>query len=154
MGKSEIPKVFYNTIADPDINNIENEFHQKINSLKHDEIRRGRNLVGPHRDDLIFSIDELELKKYGSQGQNKTFQIALRFSQFFFLKDKLGITPIFLMDDVFGELDAFRAERISNYLGEIGQAFITMTDFSKLDKLSKSDEDIILDVKNGKVAYA
>ena len=98
---------------------------------------------------MICDFDNLEIKKFGSQGQNKTFQIALRFSQFFYLKDKLKITPLFLMDDVFGELDSFRAEKISNYLSEIGQAFITMTDFSKLEKLSKSDTDLVFNVNDG-----
>ncbi|MDX1699115.1 MAG: DNA replication and repair protein RecF, partial [Melioribacteraceae bacterium] len=76
------------------------------------------------------------------------------FSQFFYLKSKLGITPIFLMDDVFGELDSFRAEKISKYLSEIGQAFITMTDFSKIEKLEKTENDLILEVSKGNVAYA
>ena len=122
--------------------------------VKNDELRRARNLIGPHRDDFEFFIDRLELKKFGSQGQNKTFQIALRFSQFYYLKDKLNITPIFLMDDVFGELDSFRAERISNYLGEIGQAFITMTDFSKLERLNQSENDLVFNVKDGHVNHA
>ena len=121
---------------------------------ENNELRRARNVLGPHRDDFEFFIDKLELKKFGSQGQNKTFQIALRFSQFFYLKDKLNITPIFLMDDVFGELDSFRAERISNYLGKIGQAFITMTDFSKLENLNSTENDLVFNVTNGNVTNA
>ncbi len=134
MGKNEFPEIKYVSFSS-EIENVENFFQQKINELKKEELKKARNLVGPHIDDFDFFIDELELKKYGSQGQHKTFQIALRFSQFFYLKDKLKITPIFLMDDVFGELDSFRAEKISSYLKSIGQAFITMTDFSKLKNL-------------------
>ncbi|MCB0729964.1 MAG: DNA replication and repair protein RecF [Ignavibacteriae bacterium] len=155
MGVSEFPKIKYSTISNGNsVFQIEENFKEECNKVKNDELKRARNLAGPHRDDFEFYINNLELKKYGSQGQNKTFQIALRFSQFFYLKEKLNLTPIFLMDDVFGELDSFRAEKISLYLGEIGQAFITMTDFSKLEKLNKSDNDLVFNVKNGKVAYA
>ena len=59
-----------------------------------------------------------------------------------------------LMDDVFGELDTYRAEKISSYLGSIGQAFITMTDFSKLDKLNVSENDKVISVTNGNAVYA
>jgi DNA replication and repair protein RecF len=154
MGKQEFPEIHYKSSSGNVKNDVDIKFANRLDEVKNDEVRRARNLIGPHRDDFDFFIDKLELKKFGSQGQNKTFQIALRFSQFFYLKDKLSITPIFLMDDVFGELDSFRAERISNYLGEVGQAFITMTDFSKLEKLNKSESDLIFDVKNGNVAHA
>jgi len=54
---------------------------------------------------------------------------VLRFAEFFYLKDKTGNIPLFLLDDVFGELDAGRAAAISNYLSTVGQAFYTLTDF-------------------------
>ncbi|MEW6701350.1 MAG: DNA replication and repair protein RecF, partial [Bacteroidota bacterium] len=122
--------------------------------MREDELRRGANLVGPHRDDFIFSINRHDLKRFGSQGQHKTFQIALRFAQFFFMKDKLGKTPIFLMDDIFGELDLYRAGKISGYLPRIGQAFITMTDLTKIEELNISAESILIKVNNGKAIYA
>ena len=107
-----------------------------------------------HRDDFVFYIDDVELRKYGSQGQHKTFQIALRFGQFFYMKDKLNRKPIFLMDDIFGELDTNRAYQISKYLKQIGQAFITMTDFSRLEKIDRDEDDLMVKVKKGNVAYA
>lgn len=154
MGKKEFPNIIYKSTIENDKNGIEESFTTMLNNRKNDELRRARNLVGPHRDEFLFSIDDLNLKKYGSQGQNKTFQIALRFSQFFYLKDKLAATPIFLMDDVFGELDTYRANKISGYLSEIGQAFITMTDFSNIEKLRLNDNDKIFNVERGKVAHA
>ena len=154
LGKSENPQIKYDSYSNTPRENIEEEFENRLNEVRNDELRTTRNLIGPHRDDFTFFIDDLELKKFGSQGQNKTFQIALRFSQFFYLKSKLGITPIFLMDDVFGELDSYRAEKISKYLSEIGQAFITMTDFSKIENLEKSENDFILEVNNGNVVHA
>ncbi len=154
MDLKEIPEITYNSSIGVLEDKIELEFKQKLKETRSYELRRARNLIGPHRDDFDFFIDKLDLRKFGSQGQNKTFQIALRFSQFFYIKDKLGTTPIFLMDDVFGELDSFRAERISKYLKEIGQAFITMTDFSKLENLNKTKSDTVINMTNGKAAYA
>jgi DNA replication and repair protein RecF len=150
----EIPHLEYFTISEIDGQNIHHKFREELNSKREDEIRRGMNLVGPHRDDYIFFIDDLELKRFGSQGQHKTFQISLRFGQFFFMKEKLNKTPIFLMDDVFGELDVFRAGKISEYLPQIGQTFITMTDLTKLENLNNNKENLLIKIENGKAAYA
>ncbi|MDP3442089.1 MAG: DNA replication and repair protein RecF, partial [Ignavibacteria bacterium] len=97
---------------------------------------------------------DLELKRFGSQGQHKTFQIALRFAQFFYLKDKLAKTPMFLMDDVFGELDKSRAFRISNYISEIGQSFITLTDLTSIENLKINNGTLIIEVNNGNTVVA
>ena len=70
------------------------------------------------------------------------------------MKEKLGKTPIFLMDDVFGELDSYRAGKISEYLSKIGQAFITMTDLTKTEGLNISAENILIKVNNGTATYA
>ena len=130
------------------------EFSRNIAEMRNDELRRATNLVGPHRDDFIFVINNYELRKFGSQGQHKTFQIALRFGEFFYLLDKLGKKPIFLLDDVFGELDTFRAGKISEFLEDVGQAFITLTDFAKLDKLNFKTSANVINIEMGKVSYA
>ena len=151
---SEDPVIVYDSIAGIDEENVSIRFREALEELREDELRRANNLAGPHRDDFIFSINDLELKRFGSQGQHKTFQIALRFGQFFFIKEKLNKTPIFLMDDVFGELDTYRAGKISGYLSKIGQTFITMTDLTKTDSLNSDIENILIKVNNGKAAYA
>ncbi len=155
LGTKEIPKIIYKPFEYTDTDDIKNIFMETIKKKEKEELKRARNLVGPHRDDFQFFINDLSLKKYGSQGQHKTFQIALRFSQFFYLLDKLNETPVFLMDDVFGELDLFRVEKISNYLNKIGQAFITLTDFSNIEKLNiAQNNNLLLKIKNGKVVNA
>ncbi len=151
---AEEPLIIYNSLSELEDENILERFRQELAIMREDEFRRGINLVGPHRDDFIFSINGLELKRFGSQGQHKTFQIALRFGQFFFMKEKLGKTPIFLMDDIFGELDSYRAGKISEYLSKIGQAFITMTDLTKTEGLNISAENIFIKVNNGTATYA
>ena len=155
MGSTENPTVFYQYLeSSEEGENIEEKFLQLLGKRRDDEIRRGTNLVGPHRDEFDFSINQVNLKKYGSQGQNKTFQIMLRFAQFFYLKDSLSRVPIFLMDDVFGELDINRASKISEYLRHVGQAFVTLTDFSNFSYLTKAENDILIKVKGGKASYA
>lgn len=155
MGSSESPKIHYrDEEIKLSVDEIKNKFREELKKQREAELRRTTNLVGPHRDEFNFYINDFELKKYGSQGQHKTFQIALRFAQFYYLKDTLGKTPLFLLDDIFGELDSFRAGKISEYLNDVGQALITMTDFGKLEAINKSASDLIIKVNNGEISYA
>ena len=149
----EYPKIVYDSIPEIELENVAEKFREELVANSDDEIRRAMNLVGPHRDDFIFYINDLELKRFGSQGQHKTFQIALRFGQFFFIKDKIGRTPIFLMDDVFGELDSYRAGRISEHVSSIGQTFITMTDLTRTEELNLSNGNVLIKVENGTASY-
>lgn len=151
----EVPKVHYYFLDGKCLDNLENCFEQLLAQKEEDEIRRGTNLVGPHRDDFIFGINGISLKSYGSQGQHKTFQTVLRFAEFFYLKDKTGNIPIFLLDDVFGELDAERAAAISDYLSIVGQAIITLTDFGNSSFLKKGKEDRVIRIStDGNITYA
>lgn len=116
----------------------------------------GYSLHGIHRDDLIMSLDGYPIKKVGSQGQNKTFVIALKLAQFGFLKRMgTGTTPLLLLDDIFDKLDARRVERIVDLVAgtEYGQIFITDTNREHLDKIiSQYDFDCrIFNVKNGEI---
>lgn len=154
MKGSETPHVEYSFLGENDPKNVEDKFSDELNRLKDDELVRAQNLAGPHRDEFTFYVNNYELRRYGSQGQHKTFQIALKFGEFYYLKDKLGKTPIFLMDDIFGELDTYRAGQISDYTKNIGQAFVTLTDFSKLESIRKSTSDLLIKVENGSAEYA
>ena len=154
MGSDEIPKIIYSFLGDKNPEKIEEEFSKLLDKRKEEEIRRSSNLVGPHRDDFVFGINGLNLKSFGSQGQHKTFQVILRFAQFFYLKKVTGKTPIFLLDDVFGELDKNRSIKISEYLKEVGQAFITLTDFANFSFLKKEKNDLLLQLNNGQISYA
>ncbi|MDY0082007.1 MAG: DNA replication and repair protein RecF [Ignavibacteriaceae bacterium] len=153
VDQTELPEIKYNSNIygqGDDINN----FRKLLAERKEEEIRRTTNLAGPHKDDYVFSINGIDLKTYGSQGQHKTFQSSLRFAEFFYLKSLTGKKPIFLLDDVFGELDAYRAGKISKYLKQVGQAFITVTDFADFSFLSKEEKDLIIKIDNGNISYA
>lgn len=153
MNSAENPSIKY-LFLDNEETDIRKKFCDLIDEKRNEEIRRGINLVGPHRDEFEFTINNISLKTYGSQGQHKTFQAALRFAEFFYLKEITSNTPIFLLDDAFGELDAYRAGRISQYLKKVGQAFITITDFADFSFLKKSEDDLIIKLQNGVYSYA
>jgi DNA replication and repair protein RecF len=153
MNEEEQPGIDYNYLNGFKDLKVKERFTKLLKEKKEDEIRRAANLVGPHKDDFIFSINEVNLKTYGSQGQHKTFQAVLRFAEFFYLKDITSKTPLFLLDDVFGELDASRAHKISDYLKEVGQAFITLTDFGNFSFLKKDEDDNLIKLNGGEVIY-
>ena len=154
MGIDEKPSIEYSFLKNYKKDNVEEEFKEQLEARKEEEIIRGTNLVGPQRDDFIFSIDGHDLKTYGSQGQHKTFQVVLRFAEFFYLKEITGTEPIFLLDDVFGELDTQRAAKISEYLTGVGQAFITLTDLSDFTFLKRNEPDKVIRLNHGQVIYA
>jgi len=92
-----------------------------------EEMRRGVTLVGPHRDEVRLSINGAALQQYASQGQHKTFLVALKTAEFFYLRERRGEAPIFLLDDLFSELDEGRSRRILDLVSDLGQTIITTT---------------------------
>ncbi len=154
MDDNEIPEITYSYLDNYVGGEIEKKFESLLSEKRDEEFRRAVNLAGPHRDDFIFEVNGLNLRTFGSQGQHKTFQVVLRFAEFFYLKETAGKTPIFLLDDIFGELDANRAFKISEYLKKVGQAFITLTDFADFSFLKKDVEDLVIKLNRGEVAYA
>ena len=98
----------------------------------------GFSLHGIHRDDLDLKLGEYPMKREGSQGQNKSFAIALKLAQFDFLRrTNSRTTPLLLLDDIFDKLDAQRVEQIVRIVGgdDFGQIFITDTNRDHLDKI-------------------
>lgn len=95
--------------------------------------------VGIHKDELIFNLDQYPIKKLGSQGQNKTYLVALKLAQYDFIKEISGMKPILLLDDIFDKLDRHRVEQIVKVVsGEaFGQIFITDTNREDLDAIIK-----------------
>ncbi|TAI49315.1 DNA replication/repair protein RecF [Flagellimonas allohymeniacidonis] len=96
--------------------------------------------VGVHKDDLAFSIDQHPIKKFGSQGQQKTFLIALKLAQFHFMKKQAQTTPILLLDDIFDKLDESRVAQVVALVNKesFGQLFISDTHKERTEKVVKS----------------
>lgn len=97
----------------------------------------GHSTKGIHRDDLLLSLGEYPMKRIASQGQSKTFLIALKLAQFDFLKQTGHTDPILLLDDIFDKLDALRVEKIIQLVSgtRFGQIFITDTNRKYLDEI-------------------
>ncbi|OFZ59803.1 MAG: DNA recombination protein RecF [Bacteroidetes bacterium RIFCSPHIGHO2_02_FULL_44_7] len=111
--------------------------------------------AGIHRDDLVFQIKGHPVKKFGSQGQQKSFLIALRLAQFEWLKSHLGVTPVLLLDDIFDKLDHTRVERLMRLVADhyFGQVLVTDTDGQRVQRIL-ADSDLtskVFEVKEGSV---
>jgi len=97
-----------------------------------------RTSQGIHKDDLLFTIHgEMPLKKFGSQGQQKSFLIALKLAQYSFLQQKKGFKPLLLLDDIFDKLDEKRTRKLMQMVSDddFGQIFLTDTDAARIRKI-------------------
>lgn len=136
-----------------------NEDSQAIESkmlASQDEDRRlRRTTVGVHKDDVVFSLGDHLLKRFGSQGQQKSFLVALRLAQLSFIESATGVKPILLLDDIFDKIDEKRVEalmkRVTN--GTFGQVFITDTHLGRIpDMFAATGADVrVFEVRQGEV---
>jgi DNA replication and repair protein RecF len=112
---------------------------EKLRRVESDELRRGQTLLGPHRDDVEFLINGISLKKFASQGQQKTFVICLKLAQHAYISEVLNEKPVFLLDDVFSELDRSRAGDLIDLLKPLGQSVITTTERKDFDAITQHE---------------
>ena len=138
-------QAFYSHISqDKEVVNLSYESHAErgnlLDLIKESRVRdriMGHSLRGVHKDDLTMQLGEYPIKREGSQGQNKTYLIALKLAQFDFLRRTgSNTTPLLLLDDIFDKLDASRVEQIVKLVSgdRFGQIFITDTNRDHLDK--------------------
>ncbi len=125
-----------------------------LDSLRTKDIVLGYTSQGVHRDDLSTGLGDYSMRRLGSQGQVKSFTIALKFAVFDYLRRTGGMTPILLLDDIFDKLDSSRVGRIMEVVsggGEFGQIFITDTNREHLDETISSirSESRLFEVKDG-----
>ncbi|QQL49001.1 DNA replication/repair protein RecF [Mucilaginibacter ginkgonis] len=99
-----------------------------------------RTTAGIHRDDLLFSVHGMPMKKFGSQGQQKSFLIALKLAQYTFLNQKKGFKPLLLLDDIFDKLDELRVTKLMQMVSDhnFGQVFITDTSQQRVTDIMDS----------------
>ncbi len=136
-GLAELPSMSYipsieSTPGMP-IGDVQAAFSQALLGRVEEESRVGYSLVGPHRDEIIFRIDKLDVRDYASQGQHKSILVALKLAEFLYLKDRCNETPILLLDDVFSELDDRRIRSLMASTTQLGQIFLTATDVHNID---------------------
>ncbi|MDD3237062.1 MAG: DNA replication/repair protein RecF [Candidatus Gastranaerophilales bacterium] len=144
ISKSENLKLEYNSticgnvFADenntPNIEEILKQFNENLNLKKQEEIIRAQSVIGPHRDDLSFYINNIDSKKFASQGQQRTIVLALKLAELQIIKNKTGENAILLLDDVLAELDNLRQNYLLDAIGENTQTVITSVDTLHFDK--------------------
>lgn len=115
-----------------------------------------RSTVGIHKDDLVFTIHGMPLKKFGSQGQQKSFLIALKLAQYTYLHQQKGFKPLLLLDDIFDKLDDNRTRKLMQMVSEkdFGQIFITDTSRHRIQSIFEEINVAvqIFDVEQGNVS--
>lgn len=125
-------------------------FMIKLSQMKEQEVRRGITLVGPHRDDLSFFINEKEVQTYGSQGQQRTTALSLKLAEIELIHEEIGEYPILLLDDVLSELDQHRQTQLIATFQSKVQTFITTTGIESINA-SKLKDANMYHVRQGNV---
>ena len=132
-GKEKVDIIYISQLNDNDMNSLLKENLQRDRALQYTS-------VGTHKDDLDFMMDNYAVKKFGSQGQQKSFFIALKLAQFEYTKNIKGFKPILLFDDIFDKLDNTRVEQLIKLVADqnFKQVFITDTQAERIAHVFKS----------------
>jgi DNA replication and repair protein RecF len=148
-GGGEFAKLEYKSQLD------EGEFTDLLLAARDKDRINQYTTVGIHKDDIQFDMNGNAVKKFGSQGQQKSFIMSLKLAQFEYLYKVKKVKPLLLLDDLFDKLDDIRVQKILQMvsLGNFGQIFITHTDHTKLAAILKTTgtEYKIFDVQHGTV---
>ena len=154
ISETEVLKMEYECsflAQETELDDIVNAFKLSIKERQLEEMRRGQSCIGPHRDDIIFYINNNEATKYASQGQQRTIVLALKLSELDIITQKTGDEPILLLDDVLAELDDIRQNYLLKSISKNIQTIITSVDtilfendFLKDVKIYKIDNGRVL----------
>ena len=113
-----------------DLKTIEAGFRERLTQLRGEEIARGVTTIGPHRDELRFLSNNVDLGDYGSRGQVRTTLLALKLAEVQWMKERTREWPVILLDEVMAELDLQRRADLLKYIGESEQVLFTTTDLN------------------------
>ena len=111
-----------------DIDAISNYLKQELRERRREEFARRQSCVGPHRDDIEFTINGMDATKFASQGQQRTLVLSLKLSELEIIRGKTGFSPILLLDDVLAELDEMRQNYLLKSIEKDTQTIITSVD--------------------------
>lgn len=111
----------------------ESSFEEALLRQKNKDLKLCQTTIGPHRDDMLFSIDGIDIRKFGSQGQQRTSALSLKLSEIDLVKKSIHNTPVLLLDDVLSELDSNRQNYLLNSITDI-QTIITCTGLEEFVK--------------------
>ncbi len=152
IAQKEELTIKYQTLSDnySNIQELSEIIYKKINENLQDEIRRAQCLIGAHRDDIDFFINEIDAKKFASQGQQRTIVLALKLAELQIIKEKINETPLLLLDDVLAELDSIRQNYLLDTIDKDIQMIITSVDTLAFDDEFLKNVDIIK-INQGKI---
>lgn len=125
------------------------EFERKMKASQDRDIKAKITSVGPHRDDFSFLIGDVDIRKFGSQGQQRTAALSLKLAEIELVKRITKDTPVLLLDDVLSELDSNRQNYLLNSIGDI-QTIITCTGLEEFVN-NRFEIDRVFHVSNGRV---
>ncbi len=130
QGKEEVNIIYNSQLTDGNFEQLLNDSYQK-------DLSNQFSTTGIHKDDLELTMQGIPIRKTGSQGQQKTFLVALKMAQFRFLKELKGVPPFLLLDDIFDKFDTKRVKQILNIVSDnsFGQIFITHTNEIRMKEL-------------------
>ncbi|KOO45914.1 DNA replication/repair protein RecF [Priestia koreensis] len=129
-GKETLKITYKNSIDvsdKEDLSKMIEEYAKKFEQIQSREIDRGVTLAGPHRDDLIFYVNDKDVQTFGSQGQQRTTALSLKLAEIELIYSEVGEYPILLLDDVLSELDDYRQSHLLNTIQGKVQTFVTTT---------------------------
>ncbi|MBQ7245351.1 MAG: DNA replication/repair protein RecF [Firmicutes bacterium] len=134
-----------------DISEQEAEFYEALKRSFNSDYKNKTTQVGPHRDDISFFVNGVDMRSFGSQGQQRTCALSLKLAELSLIKEDTGENPILILDDVMSELDQKRQEFLIETLRD-NQLFITTTDLDQ-SILSRLNDASIFKINNGKVIF-
>lgn len=136
------------------LSEVREKFIRELRARQGEEIERGVSLVGPHRDDLSVKVSGVNLRTFGSQGEQRTASLALKMAELKLLTEELGDQPVMLLDDVMSELDRIRREALTSLIEGGGQTIITTTNLGYFGEPSLSKAKLIDVEKAGVLSCA
>lgn len=126
---SEVLEISYTGITGTDIESIESQLYKSLEKSIDKDISLGYTSTGPHRDDLKIISNNIDIRSFGSQGQQRTCALSLKLAEMEFFNENFGTYPVLLLDDVLSELDKNRKEKLLKYILKF-QTILTTTDFN------------------------
>lgn len=145
-------KIVYKNSMDLDLQdvNLKQKILEKYQEKYDVELKLTSTLYGPHKDDIEFYLDDLNIKNYGSQGQQRIAVLSLKLAEIEIFKNYVNSTPILLLDDIFSEIDDIKKNNLLTYISKDVQTIITTTDLNSLDNnIIKNAK--LLNIKNGRI---
>lgn len=145
---NEVLSIEYAGITGENEENVKQKILKELSQCREKDIKLGFTNVGPHRDDIKLVVNGVDIRSFGSQGQQRTVALSMKLAELEIFKEEVGEYPILLLDDVLSELDQDRQQRLVAYAKKL-QTIITTTQY---DPFMFQDANIIK-VEQGKVTY-